>query len=117
MSRRPGRGAVYGLVAAWAVIAVGGWGVSQWLGEPTATSGPGRVVPPASDAEPGPQPESGYADVCDRARSGASTKRYAPPSPSPFPSVLPSETVRDGARPTAVRCSKVVVRDGWSEAD
>ncbi|MEU8503392.1 hypothetical protein AB0C40_01435 [Streptomyces brevispora] len=117
MSRRPGRGASYGLVAAWAVVVAGGWGATQWLGEPTATSGPGRVVPPASDAEPGPQPETGYADLCDEARSGSASQRYAPPSPSPFPSVMPSETMRDGAQLSAVQCSKVVTRDSWREAD
>ncbi|MFG2403563.1 hypothetical protein ACGFR8_04345 [Streptomyces brevispora] len=116
MSRRPGRRASYGLVTAWVVVVAGGWGATQWLGEPTATSGPGRVVPPASDAEPGPQPETGDAGLCDEARSG-STSTYAPPSPSPFPSAMPSETMRDGAQLSAVQCSKVVIRDSWREAD
>lgn len=115
MSRRLGRGASYGLVAAWVVVVAGGWGATQWLGEPTATSGPGRVVPPA--AEPGPQPETGYAGLCDEARSGSASQRYAPPSPSPFPSVMPSEMMRDGAQLSAVQCSKVVIRDSWREAD
>lgn len=112
MSRRLGRGATYGLVAAWAVVVAGGWGVSQWLGEPAATSGPGRVAPPASDAEPGPQPEIGDADFCDRARSGADAG--AGPSSSPFPSV-PSETAK--ARLSVVQCSEVIARDGWREAE
>ncbi|WP_145765229.1 hypothetical protein [Streptomyces brevispora] len=90
-------------------------GATQWLGEPTATSGPGRVVPRA--AEPGPQPETGYAGLCDEARSGSASQRYAPPSPSPFPSVMPSEMMRDGAQLSAVQCSKVVIRDSWREAD
>ncbi|ROQ82322.1 hypothetical protein EDD95_1933 [Streptomyces sp. CEV 2-1] len=117
MSRRLGRGAAYGLVAAWAVVVAGGWGAAQWLGEPAATSGPRRVVPPASEAEPGPQPVTGYADLCDQVRSGSASGRYAPPSPSPSPSVTPSETMRDGARVSAVQCSKAVVRGGWREAD
>lgn len=117
MSRRLGRGAAYGLVAAWAVVVAGGWGAGQWLGEPAATSGPRRVLPPASEAEPGPQPESGYADPCDQVPSGSAYRRYAPPSPSPFPSVMPSETMRDEARVSAVQCSKAVVRGGWREAD
>ncbi|OKK24684.1 hypothetical protein OG892_25440 [Streptomyces sp. NBC_00341] len=116
MSRRLGRGTTYGLVAAWAVVVGAGWGLSQWLGEPAATSGPGRVAPPASDAEPGPQPEIGDGDFCDRARSGADAGPSAPPSPSPFPSV-PTKTVSAEARLSVVQCSKVIVRDGWREAD
>ncbi|NED79259.1 hypothetical protein G3I76_03990 [Streptomyces sp. SID11233] len=127
MSRRLGRGATYGLVAAWAVVVAGGWGVSQWLGEPAATSGPGRVAPPVSDAEPGPQPETGDAGFCDGARSGpgsgadagpsgADAGPSATPSPSPF-SGIPSKTVSAEARLSVVQCSKVVVRDGWREAD
>uniref|UniRef100_A0AAU2VNX6 Uncharacterized protein n=1 Tax=Streptomyces sp. NBC_00008 TaxID=2903610 RepID=A0AAU2VNX6_9ACTN len=118
MSRRLGRGATYGLVAAWAVVVAGGWGVSQWLGEPAATSGPGRVAPPASDAEPGPQPEIGDAGFCDRARSGSSSGAGSGvgPSPSPFPSV-PSKTVSAEARLSVVQCSEVITRDGWREAD
>ncbi|MFF3258376.1 hypothetical protein ACFYWO_04265 [Streptomyces sp. NPDC002932] len=120
MSRRLGRGATYGLVAAWAVVVAGGWGLSQWLGEPAATSGPGRVAPPASDAEPGPQPEIGDGGSCDRARSGngagADAGSSAPPFPSPFPSV-PTKTVSAEARLSVVQCSEVIVRDGWREAD
>lgn len=114
MSRRPGRGTTYGLVAAWAVVAAGGWGVTQWLGEPAATPGPGRVAPPASDAEPGPQPESGYAGLCDRVRAGAGPS--APPSPSPFPGA-PAKAMSGEAHMYAVQCSEVTVRDGWSETD
>ncbi|WP_371776490.1 hypothetical protein [Streptomyces sp. NBC_01438] len=116
MSRRPGRGATYGLIAAWAVVVAGGWGLSQWLGEPAATSGPGRVAPPASDAEPGPQPEIGDGGFCDRARSGADAGPSGPPSPSPFPSV-PTKTVSAEAHLSVVQCSEVTVRDGWREAD
>ncbi|MFF3173089.1 hypothetical protein ACFVQ0_10720 [Streptomyces sp. NPDC057900] len=120
MSRRLGRVTTYGLVAAWAVVVAGGWGISQLLGEPVATSGPGRVAPPASDAEPGPQPEFGDGDPCDLARSGngagADAGSSAPPSPSPFPST-PSATVSAEAHLSVVQCSKVIARDGWSEAD
>lgn len=117
MSRRPGRGTAYGLVAAWAVVAAGGWGVAQWLGEPAATSGPGRVAPPVSDAEPGPQPEIGDGGSCGefRARSGASGA-YASPSPSPFPGAS-GKAMGDEAHAYTVQCSTVVVRDGWREAD
>ncbi|MFJ5850140.1 hypothetical protein [Streptomyces sp. NPDC092903] len=116
MSRRLGRAATYGLVAAWAVVVGAGWGLSQWLGEPAATSGPGRVVPPVSDAEPGPQPEFGDGDPCDRARSGSDAGPAAPSSPSPSPGV-PTKTVSAEARLSVVQCSTVIVRDGWRETD
>ncbi|WP_393060068.1 hypothetical protein [Streptomyces sp. LN549] len=110
---------VRGLMAGWAVLAVAGWGVTQWLGEPAATSGPGPVAPPGSAAEPGPQPEGAYADVCDqaRARSGSTAGPSAPPALSAFPGGAPSGAVHGGARLSAVACPKVVVRDGWGEAD
>ncbi|MFI6646337.1 hypothetical protein ACIBI8_01760 [Streptomyces sp. NPDC050529] len=56
-------------------MAVAGWGVTQWLGEPVATSGPGPVVPPASGAEPGPQPEF------DCAAAVRAAKRSQSPTP------------------------------------
>ncbi|MER5280011.1 hypothetical protein ABT025_30325 [Streptomyces sp. NPDC002809] len=59
---------VRGLVAGWLVLAVAGWGVTQWVGEPAATSGPGRVVPPGSAAEPGPQPEYDCAEAVRAAK-------------------------------------------------
>ncbi|MEU9202961.1 hypothetical protein [Streptomyces sp. NPDC048332] len=70
---------VHGLVAGWVVLAVAGWGITQWVGEPAATSGPARVVPPASGAEPGPQPESDCA-------AAAALRSPAPdPSATAFP--------------------------------
>lgn len=64
-----------GLVVAWVVLAAAGWGVTQWLGEPAPTSGPGAVTPPVSGSDPGPQPEYD----CDEAR------RAAKSSPTPDP--------------------------------
>ncbi|MET8742032.1 hypothetical protein [Streptomyces sp. NPDC004728] len=61
-----------GLVAGWVVLAAGGWGVTQWMGEPSATGGPepGTARPSGPGREPGPQPES----VCDDL-AGASSPR------------------------------------------
>ncbi|WP_327369456.1 hypothetical protein [Streptomyces sp. NBC_01217] len=56
------RGIRNGLVAGWMVLAAGGWGLTQWLGEPSATEGPApgtsRTPDPASIGGPGPQPEN-----------------------------------------------------------
>lgn len=72
------------LVAGWVVLAVAGWGFTQWVGEPAATSGPARVVPPASGAEPGPQPEfdctEAMRDAKARMASTASPSATAPSS-------------------------------------
>ncbi|MEU9091212.1 hypothetical protein [Streptomyces sp. NPDC048428] len=68
---------VRGIVAGWVVLAVAGWGVTQWLGEPAATAGPGPVSPPAPGAEPGPQPES------DCAAAVRAAKRAQSPTPGP----------------------------------
>ncbi|NEC68308.1 hypothetical protein [Streptomyces sp. SID9727] len=59
MRRRLG----WGLAAGWVVLAGVGWGASQWLGEPAATSGPAPVSPPSSAADPGPQPEFDCAEA------------------------------------------------------
>lgn len=67
------------LVAGWVVLSVAGLGVAQWLGEPAATSGPARVVPPASGAEPGPQPEFD----CAEAMRAAKARMASPPATSP----------------------------------
>ncbi|MFF2008089.1 hypothetical protein ACFVWY_03305 [Streptomyces sp. NPDC058195] len=75
-----------GLVAAWVVLAAGGWGAAQWLGEPAATGGPAPAARPSSGAEPGPQPEFS----CDDLRAAAAGPR-AVPGPSPDPS-SPSAT-------------------------
>lgn len=103
MSRRLGRGVTYGPVAAWAVLAAGGWGLTQWLDEPVPTSGPGPVAPPASGAEPGPQPEGAY----DCAAAGRAAKPVPPPDPSS--TGLPGRTVvgEDGtARLRTVICDR-----------
>lgn len=84
------RGVVRGLVAGWVVLAVAGWGVTRWVGEPAATSGPARVVPPRSGAEPGPQPEFDCAEAVRAAKSGTA-------SPSPFPSAAALPLERDSA--------------------
>ncbi|MGW6206021.1 hypothetical protein ACWF9B_20550 [Streptomyces sp. NPDC055089] len=73
---------VRGLIAGWVVLAVAGWGFKQWAGEPAATPGPARVVPPASGAEPGPQPESDCA---------AAAARGAEQSPDPSATLFPGK--------------------------
>ncbi|MFI8812880.1 MULTISPECIES: hypothetical protein [unclassified Streptomyces] len=73
--RRYGRGWRYGLVGGWAVLAAGGWGLTQWVGEPAATSGPAPRPSAGAGAEPGPQPEHWYDHLCDD----------PPPSPLPTP--------------------------------
>ncbi|WP_406392630.1 hypothetical protein [Streptomyces sp. NBC_00887] len=65
------------LVIGWALLTAGGWAVTIWLGEPTATAGPRPSPSPSSpaDAEPGPQPEG----PCSASRAGPG----ATPSPDP----------------------------------
>ncbi|WP_124274357.1 hypothetical protein [Streptomyces sp. ADI93-02] len=48
------------VVIGWALLVAGGWAVTLWLGEPSATAGPGPS--PAAGVRdekpaPGPQPE------------------------------------------------------------
>nr|WTB33169.1 hypothetical protein OG781_30155 [Streptomyces sp. NBC_00830] len=75
------RGVRHGLVAGWVVLAAGGWGLTQWMGEPAATGGPApgasRPPNPASVGGPGPQPEN----ECD----GDSRASSLSPAVSPFP--------------------------------
>ncbi|MFG3531467.1 hypothetical protein ACGF8B_32750 [Streptomyces sp. NPDC047917] len=49
------RGVRNGLVAGWVVLAAGGWVLSQWMGEPSATDGPapGAARPTGPGGEPG----------------------------------------------------------------
>ncbi|MGW9118032.1 hypothetical protein ACWGRV_15545 [Streptomyces sp. NPDC055663] len=56
----------------WVVLAAGGWGLAQWMGEPSATGGPepGTARPSGPGREPGPQPESACDDL-----AGASSPR------------------------------------------
>lgn len=93
-----------GLVAGWVALAAGGWGLTQWMGEPSATDGPvpevARTTGPGG--EPGPQPES----VCDDIVSAASPRPTATPVPLLKASAGPadggtarfSQTVCDVAR-------------------
>lgn len=74
-----------GLVAGWVVLAVAGWGVTRWLGEPAGTAGPGPVAPPASGAEPGPQPEPAY-DCDETGRVAKQPSRMPDPSATGRPS-------------------------------
>lgn len=95
------RGMTGGLVAGWVVLAVAGWGVTQWFGEPAATSGPGPLAPPTSGAEPGPQPEFDCAEAVRAAKS-----RMASP-PSPSATALPPKHTNTGGEQsvvTAVLC-------------
>ncbi|MFJ8850143.1 hypothetical protein [Streptomyces sp. NPDC102437] len=73
------RGIRNGLVAGWVVLAAGGWGVTQWMGEPSATGGPepGTARPSGPGREPGPQPES----VCDDLAGASSPRPTATPAP------------------------------------
>ncbi|MEU0631551.1 hypothetical protein [Streptomyces sp. NPDC005989] len=66
------RGIRNGLVAGWVVLAAGGWGLAQWMGEPSATGGPepGTARPSGPGREAGPQPESVCGDL-----AGASSPR------------------------------------------
>ncbi|TXS37670.1 hypothetical protein EAO72_30810 [Streptomyces sp. or43] len=91
---------VRGLVAGWVVLAVAGWGLTRWAGEPAATSGPARVVPPASGAEPGPQPES---DCAAAAARGADRSRDGMPEPAATAPGHPSSA--PGARPVPIPAS------------
>ncbi|WP_406093342.1 hypothetical protein [Streptomyces sp. NBC_01013] len=101
------RGAVRGLVAGWVVLAGVGWGATQWVGEPVATAGPGPVTPPASGAEPGPQPEF------DCAQAVRSAKRAQHRTPDPSPPGLPAKRAPVGpdgqARLTQVVCDYAVI--------
>ncbi|MFJ7490591.1 hypothetical protein ACIQZB_04920 [Streptomyces sp. NPDC097727] len=69
------------LVAGWVVLAVGGWGLTQWLGEPVATDGrtpeTARTPTPVSGGGPGPPPEH----ECDSDSRASSLS----PAASPFP--------------------------------
>ncbi|MFE2091815.1 hypothetical protein [Streptomyces sp. NPDC059460] len=89
MTQRPRLG--HALVAGWVVLALGGWGVTQWLGEPVATEGPRPARPPASGAEPGPQPDHWHDGACaDDAKA----------TPAPHPSASAARLlVVDCARP------------------
>ncbi|MFF1921036.1 hypothetical protein ACFVW8_10750 [Streptomyces sp. NPDC058221] len=97
---------VRGLVAGWVVLAAGGWGVTQWLGEPAPTAGPGPVAPPASGAEPRPQPESD----CEKAVRAAKESQL--PEPGPSATGLPGRSAvgEDGqARLSQVVCAYAVI--------
>ncbi|MGW0934943.1 hypothetical protein [Streptomyces sp. NPDC002666] len=97
-----------GLVAGWVVLAVAGWGFTQWVGEPAATPGPARVVPPASGAEPGPQPEFDCAEAVARA---AERSRDGVPDPSGTGWPTRAPVGPDGqARLSQVICDYAVVR-------
>ncbi|MGW2088777.1 hypothetical protein [Streptomyces sp. NPDC001880] len=95
------RGIRNGLVAGWVVLAAGGWGLTQWLGEPSATDGPGpgAAWTPRPGGEPGPQPEH-YCDYAAR-------RPAATPAPLSSASATP---VHDGkARLTQVICVRAEV--------
>ncbi|MFC8231338.1 hypothetical protein [Streptomyces sp. NPDC057287] len=77
------------VVIGWVLLVAGGWAVTLWLGEPSATAGPGPS--PASSApgdprEPGPQPES-----------SCPTSAPSPPeSADPSPLAKVPDAYRDG---------------------
>ncbi|MFJ1545937.1 hypothetical protein [Streptomyces sp. NPDC088246] len=81
------RGVRNALAAGWVALAAGGWGLTQWLGEPVATE---RVTPKtarttAPGGEPGPQPENGCANADATVSFGA--------SPSPTATAVPGSGV------------------------
>ncbi|MFH8515038.1 hypothetical protein ACH4CE_07935 [Streptomyces gelaticus] len=81
------RGIRNGLVAGWVVLAAGGWGLAQWMGEPSATGGPepGAARPSGPGGEPGPQPEHDCDDLIGAAspRPGASAELLLKASAAP----------------------------------
>ncbi|MFD6281515.1 hypothetical protein ACFWFI_39020 [Streptomyces sp. NPDC060209] len=92
------------VVMGWVCLAVGGWAATLWLGEPSATTGPGPA--PAArvsddNPEPGPQPEGS----CPTTR------------PTPAPSASAAELLKevpDGyadGYSVQVLCSYAEVRD------
>ncbi|MER5555095.1 hypothetical protein ABT001_26055 [Streptomyces sp. NPDC002793] len=97
------------VVIGWALLVAGGWAATLWLGEPSATAGPGAGPAPASpgvsagNPEPGPQPEGG----------GCETPRAAPrPSPDVTSGPYDSRGVQGKIQGTLVVCSYSVARDG-----
>ncbi|MER5358637.1 hypothetical protein [Streptomyces sp. NPDC002785] len=96
------RGIRNGLVAGWVVLAVGGWGVTRWIGEPAATDGPtpgaARTPNPSGGGGPGPQPEHRYDRAC----------RTGTPAPLPSPTVVPADGVQ---RATVVFCERIRRQD------
>ncbi|MET7493834.1 hypothetical protein [Streptomyces sp900116325] len=78
----------HAMMAGRAVPALGGWGATQWLGEPVATEGPGPAPHPPSGVGPGPRPEREY-DACD---GGATTP--ATPTPQATAPAAPLLVVR-----------------------
>ncbi|MFB7190957.1 hypothetical protein ACFCZT_37915 [Streptomyces sp. NPDC056230] len=93
------RGIRNGLVAGWAVLTAGGWGLTQWLDEPSATDGPtpgaARTPHPSSDGGPGPQPEPAHDRACPTGT----------PAPLPSPTALP---VDGEPRATVVFCARTL---------
>ncbi len=50
------------MAVGWVLLAAGGWAATLWLGEPSATAGPGPSATSGvtgDNPEPGPQPEGG----------------------------------------------------------
>ncbi|MBM7437229.1 hypothetical protein [Streptomyces sp. HB132] len=92
------------VVTGWVLLAAGGWAATLWLGEPSATAGPGPA--PASgvrkdNPEPGPQPEGSCPTP------GATASPPASTDPSLLTKV-PGE-YRDGYA-TQVDCYYAVLR-------
>ncbi|WP_432102380.1 hypothetical protein [Streptomyces sp. bgisy091] len=92
------------LLIGWGLLAVGGWAATLWLGEPSATAGPGSgsaSVPPRENPAPGPQPEGG----CES--PGTAPSANAGPS---LAAKVPGDT-REG-RMRQLVCTTVIARDG-----
>ncbi|WP_405685078.1 hypothetical protein [Streptomyces sp. NBC_00057] len=92
-----------GLVAGWVVLAAGGWGLTQWLGEPVATDGPTPGTTwtpnPASGGGPGPQPEHWYDKACENGT----------PAPLPSAAAVPDDA---GDHRSAIVCARAERGDG-----
>jgi hypothetical protein len=61
------------VVITWALLVACGWAATLWLGEPSATAGPGPGAAwvPADNPEPGPQPEGSCPRVTPPPSPGA----------------------------------------------
>ncbi|MFB8027111.1 hypothetical protein ACFQ6U_23815 [Streptomyces sp. NPDC056465] len=87
------------VVIGWFLLVAGGWAATLWLGEPSATAGPGPA-PAVGNPVPGPQP----AGSCASPGAAAS----ASPSADPALTVKLPDGYRDGLA-VQVYCSSVTV--------
>ena len=96
------------VVIGWTVLVVAGWGATLWLGEPTATAGPGPVPAPTGPyTAPGPQPQGG--GPCSTPR--ATTRAIPSAAPSPASTArAPLGTKESGGQVVTRVCDYAVAR-------